>query len=232
MSTSIFIKTWDGDIEWLPYCLKSITKYASGIDEVVITADQSCVARVNKIAGSAKVYPVPEWPNGYIQQQWVKLNADMYTDADNILFVDSDCVFHTPFTPESYMRDGKPVLLKTIYGNLGGGEIWKSITSVVVGWEVEYEYMRRLPWMYKSSSLVKFREMFPKLVDYLLTVEDKYFSEFNAIGAYIDRFESSEYYVSDTAEWMPESVARQFWSWGGLTEEVLTEIGGYLNATN
>ena len=229
MTTSIFIKTWDDDVKWLPNCLRSIDKFGSGIDEVVIATDQSCEHRVTKIAGSAKVYPVPNWSNGYIQQQWVKLNADMYCESDNILFVDSDCVFHTPFSPESYMRDGKPVLLKTIYGNLDGAEIWKDITSAVVGWEVEYEYMRRLPWMYKASSLVGFRDMFPKLVDYLITVEDKNFSEFNALGAYIDRFESDQYFVSDTAEWMPESVARQFWSWGGLTPEVNAEIGGYLD---
>ncbi len=229
MSSSIFIKTWDGDLEWLQYCLKSIKKYVTGFDEIVIAADNSCFGKVKAlVTEDVKVYPVVNWDNGYIQQQWVKINADMYCESEYILFVDSDCVFHTPCTPESFMRDGKAILLKTEYGNLGGGEVWQSVTSAAVGWGVDYEYMRRLPAMYRSDSLSNFRDMFPKLYGYLRGVTDKNYSEFNAIGAFIDRFEQPKYYVSDTKVWMQPTVARQFWSWGGITPEVLTEIEGYL----
>ena len=228
MKTSIFIKTWSGDIPWLKYCLQSIKLYGSGFEEVVIVADESCVQDVYPIADGARVIPVGDWTNGYIQQQWVKLNADQYTDADQILFVDSDCVFHTPFTPESYMRDGKPILLKTDYQLLGSSIVWQAITSDFVGWYVDYEYMRRLPWMYKRSSLQNFRKTYLKLYNHLYGMEDRSFSEFNVLGAYIDRFEKDQYYISDTSVWMSESVAEQFWSWGGITPEIQTRINQYL----
>jgi hypothetical protein len=50
----------------------------------------------------------------------------------------------------------------------------------------------------------------------------------NALGAFIDRFESDRYFITDTEVWMPPSVARQFWSWGGITPEIKSEIEGML----
>lgn len=224
MSTSIFIKTWENDLEWLQFSLKSILKHASGIDEIIIAADASCVSHVYPMAGPARVISVPDWENGYIQQQWVKLNAHHYTNSDYILYVDSDCVFKTAFSPESFMRDGKPILLKTKYELVGDGAIWKPITENFVGWAVEYEYMRRLPWMYKCSSLANFHHYFDDLEYTLKSMVDRSFSEFNALGAYIDKFESDEYYISDTDDWVPEAVSQQFWSWGGVTPEIRETI--------
>lgn len=230
MTTAIFIKTWSGDLPWLEYCMRSIRKYASGISEIVIAADESCIRNVYPMAGDAVVVSVADWDNGYIQQQWIKMNADLFADADQILFVDSDCIFHTPFSPESFMRDEKPVLMKTRYGNLGGAEAWRQITESFIGWSVEFEYMRRLPWMYHADSLRGFREMFPNLHAHLSSLSDRSFSEFNALGVFIERFESEKYYVTDTEVWVPESVAKQFWSWGGITPAIKSEIEGYLNA--
>lgn len=227
-TTGVFIKTWTGDIDWLPYCLESIAKYGSGILEVVIASDASCLVEVQRISQGARVVSVPDWEEGYIQQQWVKLNADTYLDTDQILFVDSDCVFHTPFSPESYMRDSKPILMKTKYGNLGGAEIWKGITEEFVGFEVKHEYMRRLPWMYLASSLQSFKLKYPHIESHLRGLTTRRFSEFNVLGAYIDKYESEKYFVTDTEEWMTESVSRQFWSWGGVTSEVKTEISKHL----
>lgn len=228
MATDIFIKTWSGDIKWLGYCLESIWKYASGIGEVIIAADVSCINDVYLLAGDAIVMPVPDWRNGYIQQQWVKINADQHTAADQILFVDSDCVFHSQFSPESFMRDGKPILMKTRYGNLGGAEVWKKITEKLCGWTVEFEYMRRLPWMYRSESLKNLRAAYPDLESHLRSMKDRSFSEFNVLGAFIDRFESDKYFVTDTEEWAPESVAKQYWSWGGISREIKREIEGHI----
>ena len=229
MTASIFIKTYSEDLKWLKYALQSIWKFASGFSEVVIVADTSCFSDLqNMETGLAKLYSIRDWENGYIQQQSVKLRAYEWTFADNILFVDSDCVFHTPFSPESFMRDNKPILMKTRYGDLGGAEAWKLITGSVVGWDVEFEYMRRLPWMYRSETLIAFHNTYPELQQKLRAMTTRDFSEFNALGAFIDRFESHLYFVSDTEDWIPESVAKQFWSWGGISEDITAEIKGIL----
>lgn len=231
MSSAIFIKTWRDDMKWMPYAMESIRRFASGFEEIVIAADSCCYEESVRVYGSeARVVECQEWPNGYIQQQAVKLDAGRIVGDSHeyILFVDSDCVFHTPFSPESFMRDGLPVLMKTPYGDLGGAEAWRSITSAAVGFDVEFEYMRRLPWMYRTSSLLGFALRYRALIDSLASMRTRDFSEFNALGAYIDRFESEHYYVTDTREWVPASVAHQFWSWGGVTEEVAERIRVFL----
>lgn len=231
MSYSIFIKTWKDDVKWLPFVLESINKYAIGYSSIVIACDRSCqeaVKAIPSIVGFAKLVIVEDWENGYIQQQWVKLNADTFVRSDYVLFVDSDCVFYRTFSEQNFMRDGKPVLLKTRYGNLEGAEVWKSITSSFVGFDVEYEYMRRLPWMYRTDSLTAFKQTYPHTFGHLSSLTTRDFSEFNALGAFIDKFESDLYYVSDTEVWVPEPVAKQYWSWGGITPEIQTEINKFL----
>jgi hypothetical protein len=229
MSYSIFIKTWKNDIKWLPYVIKSIHKYGKDYDEVIIASDRSCLMDVKSVTPVwCRLIDVDDWDNGYIQQQWVKLNADTIVKSQYTLFVDSDCIFHTPFSSESFIREDKPVLLRTKYGNLEGAEVWKGITSAFVGFDVEYEYMRRLPWMYKNSSLTNFKNKYPHTLDHLSRLTTRDFSEFNALGAYIDRYENDQYYIADTDVWIPDSVARQYWSWGGITTDIQTEINKFI----
>lgn len=230
MSTSIFIKTCSKDLQWLRHCLQSIRKYAIGFDEIVIAADRTCIGKM-KSAGvtDEKVIFFKDWKNGYIQQQYVKLHADKHINSEHVLFVDSDCVFFDYFSENSFMRGRKPILMKTRYGNLEGAEAWRQITENAVGWSVEWEYMRRLPLFYKKDSLTAMRNTYPDFIEGLRNVSGNSFSEFNMLGAFIERYESDRYFITDTEEWMPDAVARQFWSWGGISDEILSEINSYLN---
>jgi hypothetical protein len=137
VTTGIFIKTCLKDLCWLRFCLESIGRFGSGFESVVIVADSDCREEMSKLPQiGQEVVLVDMWANGYIQQQWVKLHADLYCKADTILFVDSDCVFHTPFSPADFIVDGKPLLLKTRYGTLGDGDVWQKITESFCGWEI------------------------------------------------------------------------------------------------
>lgn len=236
VGTSIFIKTWKNDLKWLRYCLQAINRYCSGFDEIVIAADAGCADEVRMFSAGARVESVEEWPNGYIQQQWFKLNADRYVTSEYILFVDSDTIFHTQATPETFFRDGSPVFLRTRYTDLGDSHVaklaqkWRWITQSYVGWDVEWEYMRRIPIIVRSSTLKNIREMLPDLEQRLMAIDEHQFSEFNVIGAYIDKKEPGQYFITNTLEWDPPLVAEHFWSYSGLTTEERTRIEGYLNA--
>lgn len=227
--TSIFIKTCKKDLQWLNYCLRSIKNHASGFNEVVIVLDEDCRGEQIFEAGESQFsYFVSGWENGYIHQQYIKLHADKYCTGNLILFVDSDCVFMRGFSPESFLKDGKPVLMKTRYGNLDGAEAWKAITESFVGFPVEFEYMRRMPLIYKSSSISEFRDSHLGNISHLESMTDRAFSEFNAIGAWIDKVASDQYFISDTECWMLPVVAKQFWSWGGISEEIAAEMELYI----
>lgn len=233
MSTSIFIKTCLKDLEWLKYCLESIRKYAIGFDEVVIVADKSCVGHLAPILnGSERVYYVRDWVTGYIQQQYVKLHADAYCASENVLFVDSDVVFFDYFSENSFMRGRKPILLKTRYGNLEGAEAWRPITEQAMGFPVEWEYMRRFPLLYRKNTITAFRNAFHGVVELLRRLTLNSFSEFNCLGAFIEKYESRDYFISDTEDWMPHTVAKQFWSWGPMSNEIQQEMRGFIDGNN
>lgn len=225
MSTSIFIKTCRKDLEWLRYSLESIAKYAIGFDEVVVVADRGCHGQIERVlTGREKVVYVPEWNNGYIQQQYVKLHADGYCSSENILFVDSDVVFFDYFSENSFMVGRKPILLKTRYENVGDAQAWKPITEQAMGVKTEWEYMRRMPLIYRRDTITAFRNAFISVVESLKGMAGNSFSEFNCIGLFIELYEPNLYFISDTEVWMPPTVCKQFRSWDGINNEVRDEI--------
>lgn len=230
MTVGIFIKTWKDDLPWLQYCLRSINKFVGeDVSEIVVVADDDCREILNwDIHGSKrdiKVAFIEKKPNGYIYQQIVKLHADQYATSDILLFVDSDCIFTHPFQLSDLFRDGKPILYKTDYKWTGDAICWKAITEQHLGWEVQYEYMRRMPMIIRRQTLNNFQDMFPKVIHELLHMDVRDFSEFNALGAYIEKFESDDYAIIDTTDaQLPAPPLIQFWSWGGITEEMRVQI--------
>lgn len=229
MNASIFIKTCRKDFEWLQWCLRSIRRYGRGFKELVIVCDESGRSDLSFVnTEGAKVQFCRDHHNGYIHQQMVKLAADTKCASENILFVDSDCVFFAPFCPEDFMRNGKPILLKTRYGALGDGDVWKGITESYLGGTVEWEYMRRMPMMLSSITLRKLRSAYPRLLDQLDELSDRRFSEFNALGAFADRDHPEIYTIIDTETEIPPRVAEQFWSWGGIHPDTLQKIKAML----
>lgn len=233
MSCSIFIKTYPKDFEWLQYCLKSIAKFATGFEEVVIVCDSDGKKELDGWGLTReKVYYNPPIGYGYIDQQIVKLTCDKWVKSEYVLFMDSDAIFNRPVTPETFMRGGKPFILKTNYEELKGsdGFTWKAITEKAMGFEVEFEYMRRLGLMYRIETLKNMREFLPyDYRDYaVLNVKNREFSEFNMMGAYAEKFESDKYIFHDTKDGFDESPINQYWSYGKLTDEIRNEINELL----
>jgi hypothetical protein len=144
------------------------------------------------------------------------------------MFLDSDCIVKRPCNVSEFFEDGKPVLLKTAYDKVGDAICWKGITEKFLGEELQFEYMRRLPIIYHRSTLENFIEKFPKAKEYILSQPNRAFSEFNAVGGYVELNESENYEIVDTDNGFPEAPIRQFWSWGGITKEVKQEIESYL----
>ncbi len=190
----------------------------------VIVADEDCYGLLD---GACYVRG---WSNGMIQQQAYKLIADKYCCSEFIIFIDSDCLFKRSFTPADLMRDGKPILLKTRYESLPDAVMWKRPTEKHVGFSLEWEYMRRFPLVFRSDTLSGIRDAYPEMQAQLRKLKNGRFSEFNVMGAFAERYQSDKYFIIDTEEWSPPEFIRQFYSWGGLTDDVLSEIGGILNA--
>lgn len=233
LKTSIFIKSCEQDLPWLRYCVQSIEKYCSGFHSVLLVLDEG-MQTPDYIPNDWEIDFWPVYPNcrGYIQQQIVKMNAHLMCKdgTEAILFVDSDCVFHTPCTPANWFQHGKPVLLKTKYGPaVGDANCWKAITERVMHTGLHFEYMRRLPILFLESTVAGLYRFMPTDIGGLIRGAITEFSEFNAMGAFADIYEKHKYFwVNTETDSLPTPVAKQFWSWGGVTPEIQAEIEGFL----
>lgn len=156
MTTDIFIVTYAADARWLEYCLRSIDKFATGFRQTVVAYPAHeqhvlgpiCAAHKNVLQ---RIFP--QGTDGHLDQNIAKTCADMYSDADQILHLDSDCVFFRPVTPDTYCTDGKPDLWYEYYDRLTparypGGVPWQEITRNALCIPVTVETMRRFPFVY------------------------------------------------------------------------------------
>jgi hypothetical protein len=223
MTTDIFIKTYPGDFNWLPYCLRSIQKFATGFRDVIVAIPDT--AQLDHLTAE-KVVKVPERGDGYYWQMLVKLNAHQFTDADAIMYLDSDCVITRPFdASEMFEDDGRLKLLTRTWIEAGEGVVWKDPADKALGWDTAADTMCRHPMAYHRSTLIALRDHIEalhgkSLEDYVLS--QKRFIEFVTAGNYAMEKEPDKYHVVGSGDY-PNPVL-QHWSWGGLTPEIRTEL--------
>lgn len=228
MNCSIFIRTYEKDLKWLQLALKSIYKYVTGFDKIVVCIPENQIHKLHDF-NLPNIIACPVYEDDYLGQQVSKLMSDVYCNSDYVLFTDSDCIFYRPFDCKDLLKDGKPVIYKTKYDKVGEGIVWKDITEKALNKEVEYEYMRRLPLLYKRSTLSDLRDYIHilhgrTLEGYIISRPYRQFSEFNVLGAFAELYCPEEYYFHDTDLGIEEPYLKQFWSWSNLTDTERMEI--------
>lgn len=236
MTTDVFLRSYAGDIAWVPYALRSIHKFVSGIRNVIICVPADEYDRFNSLKLTKEILRSSRFPNsdGYMDQMRDKLMAFLLTDADTILFWDSDVVAIRSFSPVDLLIDGKPRWLVTPYAKLVNADgspavPWRPITEKAIGRPVEFETMRAHPLMATRESLLEFRDFMEKLhgvslQQYIAAQPSREFSEWNALGAWAFYYAPHHFAFWHTDVSVPEPFVRQFWSWGGITPEIRAEM--------
>lgn len=219
--TDIFIRTYKNDLEWLKYCLKSINKFVTGYHKIIVCIPEDQVELLNDF-NLENIIACPVYKNDYIGQQISKLLSYKNTDAEFILFIDSDTHFNKPVNISEYFKLEKPIVFETPWKFVGDAVCWRDSTERILKISIETEKMRRLPIVYRASTL--------KAIDEIFNCEsfsnfDK-LSEFNVMGSYAHEYERDNYYFWDTIENpnLPESKSTQEWSWGGLDDSKRARI--------
>lgn len=211
MITDIFIRTYKRDFQLLKCTLYSILKYVTSFRSIIITVrvkeykdlintltlEPFYIKNIEKI----QIIDVPNFHDSmdYFGQQITKLHADIYTNAEYIMFLDSDCVFYDNFDiqKEMFDQDGKVILLVEKWENLPKMyDVWKTFLQIC-DFKTEFEFMRRIPLIYPSKICKNLRDFMSakyniKFTDACLQIynstdihlPNKYFSEFNLLGAY------------------------------------------------
>lgn len=221
MNIDIFIRTYKKDFPILKYSIISILKFVKSYNNIIITVrdkefselisyfekETFFIENKNKI----KIYSVPNFQDNidYLGQQITKLHADIYSSADYIFYIDSDCIFYDFFDIKTMFTNNKINLIV---------ENWEKLPEIVLIWKyflnkinlkTPYEYMRRLPLIYPSIILKNVREFISNkyktnFVNSCLYIYNQiknelpdkyplYFSEFNLLGAYSFLY-NPEYY--------------------------------------
>jgi hypothetical protein len=223
MKTSIVTVTYDKDLEFLKYNLKSIKKFCNGYhDNVVIIDDHEndCVETQRYLDSIGQKYFVNKEAKhvkrGYVRQQYIKLLCDLYVpdDTDYICHIDSDSIFKIEHTPEVYFIDSKPAIVKNNYEllveKIKANEQtvkaflrWKTLTSQFLGWDVEYEFMFRMPLVYPYHLFKSIRTFLEEkhnasLLDLLKDLP--VISEYNLLGAYAYKMMHDEFTWIDRHE--------------------------------
>jgi len=207
----IFYKSYKKDFWLLHYSLLSITKNVTGYNNIILL-----IPEADKHDFDTRVLPdrtlihyIHEDGNGYLFQQWCKINAASYSEADYILFADSDCFFDHKINLQDFIP--LPEILYTSYDQLPDAIIWKKPTEQLIGEEINWEFMRRNCLIFHRSTLVNLNKWNPKLKDIIMNSHR--FSEFNLMGAYAWKFEREKYNFVNTDNWQyVEPKAIQVWS--------------------
>lgn len=228
MITDIFIRSYHRDFPWLSYALKSIQKFATGFRQVVIVipdTDDLPNLTVERVIKEKDVMP------GYMQQQSTKMHADTFSDADAFLFLDSDCVFTEPVTPETFMTEGRPNWLHTPFDKVGedARRAWYEVMKKCIGEDPPSEMMRRHPQLIPRWALQEFRGFVAgkhgvSLEHYIKSQPIGQFSEYNCAGHYLWLHHHEKIHWINTEEWLPPAVLKQWWSHGGITPEIREEL--------
>eukprot|EP00450_Noctiluca_scintillans_P009286 CAMPEP_0194502616 /NCGR_PEP_ID=MMETSP0253-20130528/26345_1 /TAXON_ID=2966 /ORGANISM="Noctiluca scintillans" /LENGTH=347 /DNA_ID=CAMNT_0039344791 /DNA_START=64 /DNA_END=1107 /DNA_ORIENTATION=- len=129
--TDVFMRSYIGDVEWLPYSARSITESMTCrpgtiryvylvVPQKDVTVFKMTVEAVFKhynlsasLLSRWRVTPshIVVTPDGYQEQMLDKVHADEYSDADYISFMDTDSVYPRDFTPDmAFDGKGKPYL--------------------------------------------------------------------------------------------------------------------------
>jgi hypothetical protein len=231
---SVFIRTYEGDLAWLSYCLASLHRNLAGWDEIVVCIPEGQAGKLKGVITDEKVVTCPAYDDDYIGQQISKLQAHRHVRGDYVLFVDSDVVFHPGAHVSAYFRDGKPVVLKESYARLSARHPeldlprWQEVVNLVFGERPSHEYMRRAPQLFRTDSLVALERAFPGLASHALSQPHRLFSEFNVLGYFAEKNAPGDYVFIDLGrEALPPNPATQNWSWGGVTPEIFAQLVAY-----
>lgn len=222
---NIFCRTYDGDAEWLSRALPTWIEHCKWVNSIVVTGIDAECSRAKEICGLHGVNFTADdessgIKNGYINQQYTKMRADLFTDSEYVMFIDSDTICYGDNTADDFFTNGKPDLFYSEWDEVGQALCWRAPTKAWLGIDPPYEFMRRFPLTYSHDTIANCRKyMEEKNEKSLLEIMKgaAAISEFNLIGAYAWEFESHKFnWVHPEVDGEKPNPFKQYWSHGGL----------------
>ena len=159
MRADIVIVSHRRDLHWLYYSLQLILKYWTPKPRVIIRVDEDCREVVEQWRLDVEFYYVKPWPDGYTFQMYQKMTADDFTDAELIILWDSDLMLVAPASLERLLWNSKPIIEYQEWSEAvtHSENIWRAPTSLMMGMDLDREYMCGVPFIYWRETFSKTR---------------------------------------------------------------------------
>lgn len=226
MSVALVVRSYDKDFCWLDWSVRCMEKYLTGIDEKILITPRGQRPALETLDYFDKhVFSDEDQRcHGYIAQQIDKLTAWQHTQCEYLYFNDSDCMYKEPFDARSKLIDGRCHLYREKWDTVAEwGHFWRDVIRRYIGIESEYEYMRCQPIVHPVHVIRALLDSHPNLFDEArkLPIGNGEFSEFNLVGAFAAEHMPDRYIFSEGPF---DSPVKAYWSHGGFTEEIASEI--------
>lgn len=241
-----FIKTCKKDEKWLAFSLKSIDKFSMGFRQVVILADRGdnlSFSHLNlKIPIQYVEVDVPEilfeykYGIGYWWQQGVKMSWNLFSNADAVVMLDSDCVFFDYVIPMDWHHLDKPIWLYVKWNEAKECLSWKAGIEKIFDQKSENTYMAAQGFYITRNLIVDFQKYllqkhYQHPLSLFINPSFPNLSEFNLLGSFLEYQNRNDYLLIE-AKTMPNIwPLKHYWSWGGI-EGSLKEIENLLSRNN
>lgn len=163
MNCELLCVTFRRDLEYCRFMLRSKQKFATGFSGITIAVPHEDYDLFRPHFGDVtRLLSYEDVPGkGMLQHMVSVCEADLLCpDADYIFHMDSDRCFKEPVTPADYMVGDKPVILCDRYDTMSdvGRLRWKAGAEGALGGVSEWEWMCRLPLIYKRTLYATLRE--------------------------------------------------------------------------
>jgi uncharacterized protein DUF6492 len=233
----LLVVTFQRDFPYLTWLFRSMVKFCSGFSAVrvlVPTPDfaqaETMTQRFLRDKGfrEAVVQSYDEWPGlGFLHHMAQIMRADEWCPAaDFIGHIDADCCFTSPVTPDTYIRNGKPIMRYEYFSKLGrrhpGAAAWQAPTQACLPFLVSKETMRCHPGVFHRGLYAEARRQIELKVkepweEYLKKQKNDYpqtFVEFVTLGnvalhCFPEKYEAVEQ-IGDLVT--PDNCVQQFHS--------------------
>lgn len=195
----ILVLSWAPDAQWLEFALRSVQRFARGFSGVTVVYPTADDAIMRPICLHLDARPLPREepppPLGHLGQNIAKCEADLLVPegTTHVLHLDSDAIFVTDVTPDTYMCEGRPILVHRRWEDCGPATCWREPTRRALGWDPPFETMARMPLVFDVRAYGRTREHVARthgvpFEQYVLGCKPTYpygFCEFCTIGAFV-----------------------------------------------
>jgi hypothetical protein len=247
MKADIVMVSHRPDLPWLLCSLALILKYWTPKPRIVVRLDEDCRPTVESwtLDPAVEVYYVKPWGDGYTFQMYQKMTADDFTDAELIVLWDSDVMLTGPANLGWIFWDGKPIIEYQEWSEAATNseKIWRGPTSLMMGMDLDREYMCGVPFIYWRETFSKTRLQIarthrrsffdclysttPFSAETFMTHPMK-LADFEALGLCAAKLEPNRYIFRHNRDRPKGWPFKLYWSHGGLTGEIKTELDSLL----